>query len=179
MAANEQHQSSGMVYGLIAHGVVARLMPHPPNVTPLTALALFGAARLSKRWAIVLPLATVVISDLFLGLHDVILFTWSGFAITGLLGLWLRNHPSLTRVGWVALAGSTIFFLITNFGVWLLGDGGLMYPKTLEGLWQCYVAALPFYRNALAGDLVFTLGMFGLYAWLTRDQALTSPAQSR
>lgn len=153
--------------GLIALGMLARFLPHPPNVTPLTAIALFGATYLSRRWGVWLPLATVVLSDLALGLHDVIAFTWGAFALTGVLGWWLRRRPSAGRMVSASLLGSTMFFLVTNFGVWWLGEGGTMYPKSLQGLWTCYVAGLPFYRNAVAGDLVYTLGFFGLYAWVT------------
>ena len=74
----------GLVMGLILMGTVARLVPHLPNVTPLTAIALFGGAYLPRRWAIALPLATVAASDLVLGLHGLIAFTWGGFALTGL-----------------------------------------------------------------------------------------------
>ena len=167
------------VAGLIALGVLARLLPHPHNVTPLTAMALFGGAYLSRRWGILLPLAIVVLSDLVLGFHDVMAFTWGAFALIGLAGWWLRRQPRAGRVVFASVAGSTMFFLVTNFGVWLLGDQGTMYPKTLEGLWTCYIAALPFFRNALLGDVVYTSSFFGLYAWMTSRRLSALPARAR
>lgn len=165
--------------GLLVMGVIARLLPHPPNVTPLTAIALFGGTALSKRWAILLPLAIIVLSDLALGLHDVVAFTWGSVGLIGFLGLWIRKRPGARRIACAALIGSTIFFVVTNFGVWLVGDGGTMYPKTWQGLVSCYVAALPFYRNALVGDLVWTLSIFGLYAWATKHQPLQAMGRAR
>ena len=173
------HQThTGLAIGLILIGVAARLVPHAPNVTPLTAMALFGATYLSRRWGILLPLATIVLSDLVIGLHDVVLFTWGGFALTGVVGWWLRRQPSAGRIIGATVAGSLIFFAVSNLGVWLVGDGGTMYPKTAEGLWSCFVAALPFYRNALLGDVVYTAGFFGLYA-LLGQRALTQTARAR
>ena len=180
MDTDHNHQAhQGLAIGLILVGVVARLVPHAPNVTPLTAMALFGATYLSRRWGILLPLATVILSDLILGLHETILFTWGGFALTGLVGWWLRRQPSAGRIVASAVAGSFIFFLVSNFGVWLLGDGGTMYPKTAEGLWSCFVAALPFYRNTLVGDLVYTAGFFGLYAWVNQRVLVSTAARVR
>lgn len=178
-SAGEKKGHQTLAMGLILLGVVARLIPHPPNVTPLTAIALFGGTSLPKRWAILLPLVIVAISDLLIGLHDVVAFTWSSLALTGLLGWWIRKRAHAARIAFCAIAGSTIFFLVTNFGVWLVGDGGLMYPKTFQGLWLCYIAALPFYRNALIGDLVFTAAIFGLYALATKRQLLYGIARLR
>jgi len=157
-----------LVGGLVILGVVARLVPHPANVTPLTAIALFGGTYLSRRWAILLPLASVVISDLFLGLHGLMAWTWGSFVLAGLLGWWVRQQPRANRVATAALVSSTLFYLITNFGVWLVGDGGMRYPHTLQGLVSCYGAALPFYRNAVFGDLTYTFALFQLYAWAVK-----------
>lgn len=168
MEQPQRHTHVGLVLGLILVGMAARFLPHPGNMTPLVAMALFGATCLSRRWGVALPLAAVVLSDLAIGLHDVIAFTWGAFALTGVVGWWLRRQPTGGRMVLAALGGSTLFFLVTNFGVWLVGHQGTMYPKSLEGLWTCYVAALPFFRNMLIGDLVYTLGFFGLYAWALR-----------
>ncbi len=167
---------SGLIVAFLLLGVVARLVPHLPNVTPLTAIALFGGTYFAKRWAILLPLAIVVISDLFIGLHGVIAFTWSSFALVGLLGWWIRTQARVGRVAAASLAGSTIFFVVSNFGVWLVGDGGTMYPHTLEGLQLCYTAALPFYRNALLGDLMYTSVLFGCFAMAVRALPRIAPA---
>lgn len=153
-----------LVYGLLLLGIVARLVPHPWNATPLAAIALFGGTYLSKRWAILLPLIIVAISDIALGWHATMPFTWGAFAATGMLAWWIRPHPSASRIMGGSLAGSTFFFIVTNFGVWATQA---LYPHTAHGLWQCYVAGLPFFRNALVGDLAYTTALFGLYALAT------------
>ena len=166
------------VIGLFVVGMLARLAPHPPNVTPLAALALFGGACLPRRWAIVLPVLAVALSDVAIGVHQTMLFTWMGFALTGGCGLWLRSHLGAGRIVLASLAGSILFFLLTNAGVWWLGDGGRMYPQTISGLWQCYVAALPFFRNSLLGDLVYTAGFFGAYSLAVGRMRLATAGSS-
>ena len=154
--------------GLILLGVVARLVPHPWNATPTMAIALFAGTYLSKRWAIILPLVILASTDVLLGWHATIPFTWGSFILTGMLAWWVRQRPSPWRILGGAVAGSSLFFVLTNFGVWLTGE---LYPGTANGLWQCYVAAVPFFRTMLAGDLVFTAAFFGGYAALTGGAA--------
>jgi hypothetical protein len=163
---------------LLLFGAAARLLPHPPNVTPVAAIALFGGAALPRRLAWWLPLAIMALSDALIGVHEVILFTWGGFALTTVLGLWLRQRKRPGRILAASVAGSVLFFVVTNFGVWLLGDGGRMYPRTLDGLWQCYIAALPFYRNTLLGDVAWSAALFGLYALAGRRLPLARPSPS-
>ena len=179
MSSESTKTPTWIAYALIAAGLAARLLPHPPNVSPLTAIALFAGACLAPQWGVVVPLAAVVFSDLVLGFYDVMPFTWSAFALIGLLGWWLRAHPSTPRIAWASVLGSTLLFAITNFGVWLYGEGGTIYPKTLHGLWTCYVAALPFFRNTLAGDLVYTGAIFSLYAVATRKSLARASASTR
>jgi hypothetical protein len=154
----------GFVIGLIVLGVVSRLFPHPWNATPVMAIALFGGTYLSKRWAILLPLMIVAVSDVLIGWHDTIPFTWGAFVLTGMLAWWIRRSPSAFRIMASALSGSVLFFLITNFGVWVAGS---LYPRTAAGLWHCYVAAIPFFRNTVIGDLIYTTVFFGGYALTT------------
>ncbi len=158
-------QPRHLVFGLLLLGVASRLVPHPWNVTPVAALALFGGTYLSKRWSILLPLAIVAISDALIGWHATIAFTWAAFALTGTIGWWVRRQPTVGRIAGGAVAGSTAFFVITNFGVWAVGG---LYPPTAAGLWHCYVAALPFFRQSLVGDLVSTAALFGAYALAAR-----------
>ncbi len=143
--------------GLILVAVVARWIPHPPNFTPIGALALFGGARFAdRRLGLLLPLAALFISDCLLGLHVLIPVVYGSFAINVLLGRWLRTRRTLLTTAAVTLLGSVQFFLVTNFACWLL-----WYPHTLEGLVACYVAALPFFHNTLLGDAVFVTVLFG------------------
>ena len=162
--------------GLILLGIVSRLVPHPWNATPLTAIALFGGTYVSKRWSILLPLAIVAVSDVFLGWHSTIPFTWGAFAVTGWLAWWIRVRPSAARILASSLLGSMIFFLVTNFGVWAMQT---LYPKTAAGLWECYVAGIPFFRNALVGDLLYTAVLFGMYATIAALGVVPAGARSK
>ena len=171
MPSNER-SSTALALGMILLGTVARLLPHPPNVTPVTALGLFaGATLMSTRWTAALPLVMVVLSDLVIGMHETVAFTWGSFLLIGWLGSWLRRDATPRRIVLASLAGSLLFFLITNFGVWLIGDQGTMYPKTWAGLISCFAAALPFFRNTLVGDLCFTAALFGLHQLAIRSLA--------
>lgn len=138
---------------IILFGVLLRLVPHLPNVVPITAIALFGGMYLNKKYALFLPLIIMLISDFFLGFHDTIFFVYLGFFISGLLGLWVSKRKTAEKILIVTLVASTQFFIITNLGVWLVGH---MYPKTLQGLTQCFVMAIPFFRNTIMGDLLYT-----------------------
>jgi hypothetical protein len=150
------------------------------NLTPVGALGVFLGVRMRSRWALLLPLAVMLVSDLLLwkpladhGLHAFSRMTpliYGSFLIYALLGRLARRGGSPAWAVPASLLGSAQFFLITNFGVWAGGDGTL-YPKTFAGLMQCYVAALPFVSkegqfalNTLAGDLGFTAAFVGLHA---------------
>ncbi len=161
MTHPEDRSQSWLIYGLLLLGLVGRLVPHPWNATPTMAIALFGGTYLSKRWSMALTLLIVAISDLFLGWHTTIPFTWGAFLLTGMLAWWIRPRPSAARILAGALTGSVLFFVITNFGVWATQA---LYPHTAAGLWQCYIAGLPFFRATLLGDVVFTTVLFGGYA---------------
>lgn len=127
--------------------VLTRLLPHLPNFTPVTAVALFGGLYLSNKvLAYMLPLVIMVISDVFLGFSSITLFVYFAFVIISFIGIQAKK-PSLA----VVLLSSISFFVITNFGVWLLG-----YPKTWTGFVECYTLALPFFRNSLMGDLFYS-----------------------
>jgi hypothetical protein len=147
---------------LILAAALSRLLPHPDNFTPIAAMALAGGVYLEKRFALIVPIVALVISDFFIGFHNTILFVYGSFVLIGFMGLWLKSHKKLFPVLGTALVSSILFFVITNFGVWLTGSGWF-YPKTLQGLFECYIMAIPFFRNTLAGDLVFTGVLFGLF----------------
>src|SRR5258708_33090340 len=139
-----------------------RLIPPPPNFTPLAAMALFGGAYISdKRLAFGLPLAALLLSDAVLGFYHGMIWVYGSFALIVCLGLQLQSRRRLLPIAGAALAGSVLFFALTNFGVW--ASGGL-YPRTMTGLGACYVAAIPFFKNTIAGDLVYTVLLFGGFA---------------
>ncbi|MCL5003933.1 MAG: hypothetical protein M1352_01535 [Patescibacteria group bacterium] len=148
-----------MVYFFILLGALSRLLPHPPNFAPIAALALFGGAYLRKRDAIIIPLLTMLVSDLILSGYygPTMFYVYGSFILIGLAGLWLRNHKSPFTILSSALLSSVLFFVVTNFGVWAQG----WYPHNLTGLIACYTAAIPFFRNTVLGDLSYTALFFG------------------
>ena len=148
---------------IVIIGIAMRLVPHPANVAPVAAIALFAGTYLNKKWALWVPLAIMIISDMVLGLHDVVPFTWGSFLLVALLGTWLKQHKNVRNIGFASVTASVAFFLITNFGVWLF-----WYPATLRGLAQCYTLALPFYRNTFIGDILYVVVFFGIYECATR-----------
>jgi hypothetical protein len=152
---------------VILMGAAARFLPHPPNFTPIAALALVGGAYLDKRYGFVLPLFALFLSDLFLGFHGLMGYVYGSFLLVGLIGVWVGRTKSITRMASGTLAGSIIFFAVTNFGVWLSGQG-VVYPLTWAGLMECYTLAIPFFRNSLAGDAFFATVLFGVFEYARR-----------
>ena len=143
----------------IAAAAALRLVPHPPNFTPIGAMALFSGAYLGRRGlAFVAPLAALVLSDLVLGFYAGMGFVYASVALIVLIGWWVSSRRSALRIGAAAVAGSVSFFVITNFGMWLFSG---FYPPTAAGLAACFVAAIPFFQNSLAGDLFYAALLFG------------------
>ena len=135
------------ILSMIALAVITRLLPHPPNVAPITAIALFGGCNIrDKNLAMALPLICMFITDLFLGFHVIMPFVYLSFMCISYIGI---NSKKITNG--TILGSSLLFFLVTNLGVWYLG-----YPNTLPGLVSCYTLALPFFVNTIIGDLFFT-----------------------
>jgi hypothetical protein len=151
---------------VILLAAASRLLPHPPNFTPIGAIALFGGAHLRERWlAFIVPLAAMALSDLIIGWHQLVPLVYGSFALTVVIGMWLRDRKTVWPITGAALASSVLFFILTNFGVWASGS---MYPKTLPGLVAAYVAAIPFFRNTVTGDLFYTAVLFGGFGLLER-----------
>jgi len=173
----------GTLVFIVLAAAATRLLPHPPNFTAMTALALFGGAHFSdRRVAIGLPLLALVLSDLLLGVY----WQWDFRAIQGYMwvqylcfvGIVCMGYPLQARGGYrvaaMTLAASCLFFIVTNFAEWLFQP---WYPKTAAGLLASYVAGIPFFRNTLLGDLFYTGLMFGGFHLLERRFApLRAPA---
>ena len=153
-------------FALILLAVLSRLVPHPVNVAPITALALFGGVYLDKKHTFLVPLAAMLIADYFIGFYAGIAWVYAGFVLIGFLGLWLRDHRSLGNTAGASLAGSVIFFVVSNFGTWITGQVG--YPLNVAGLIECYTAAIPFFRNTVAGDMAYVAALFGIYELASR-----------
>jgi len=146
---------------IIAAAAASRLVPHPPNVAPITALALFGGAHFSsKRLAFMVPLAALLLSDAVLGFYDQMWVVYGSFCMIACIGFQLRTKRTVFAIAAATLCSSILFFVVTNFGVWLFGS---VYPRTAQGLATCYVAALPFFRNTLLGDCFYTGLLFGAF----------------
>jgi hypothetical protein len=152
-----------LAYVFILLAVAVRFMPHPWTFTPVAAALLFFGARGSRRqlW---IPFVLLAVSDVILTklVYSYVFswdhfVTWAWYAAILWLGTGLRNNAKPMRVIGAALASSVSFFLLSNFAVWACWD---MYPKTFGGLMTSYTMALPFFRNAIEGDLLFTCAMF-------------------
>jgi hypothetical protein len=133
----------------------------PLNFSPVAAIALFGGAMLGNRIAaFAAPLGIMLLSDLFLGFHDTMWAVYLSLVLVVGIGQVLRSRPGMLNAMVGAVAGSVLFFLITNAAVWV--NGGL-YTPGIAGLFESYAAGLPFFRNSLMGDLFFTVALFGTY----------------
>jgi hypothetical protein len=160
--------------GLIVLAALTRLVPHPVNFAPITALALFSAIRYRGRgMALLAPLVALLVSDLARevlyryglanewGLYRGMWTVYGTTALIAILGRLARGTRSPAVIAGMTLVGSCLFFLLTNFAVWA---GGTMYPQTAEGLMACYVAAIPYFGNALLGDAFYATVLFGAWA---------------
>ena len=146
--------------------VLSRLIPHPPNFTPLIAGAVFLPFMLKDKVLVVgLPLLCLFISDLIIGFRTLMLWTYGAFLIIGLTVFNLSKLNLKTLLG-LSLISPTIFFVISNFGVWLTAA---IYTKDLNGFLECYFVALPFYGNSLTSTVLFSLVFF-----LTRNLIIKS-----
>ncbi len=146
-------------------------LPHPMNFVPVTAAAIFAGLYLDRRVAVLMPLASLFVADLFQGVSWIdVPFVYGSVAIAAVWAGQLKGRQSnlktfVPKVAGVTLGSSVIFFVVTNFGVWIMQD---MYSKDWTGLVQCYVMALPFFKNALAGDLLFSCVFVGTYEIVSR-----------
>jgi len=146
---------------MIIAAAVIRFLPHPPNFTPIFAMALFGGAYLTKKkMAFLLPLAAMLISDLFIGFHSLMFVVYGAIALITALGFLLKNKVRPSTVIGASILGSIIFYLIANFAVWAtLGT----FPPTAAGLFSSYVAAIPYFKNSLISGLFYSALMFGSF----------------
>jgi hypothetical protein len=150
-----------LVAFLIAFAVAARLLPHVPGFWPFAACALFAGRMVRAPWlALVVPVAAVAVSNTMLPGDDwrILAVVYLAIALPALLGMATKNYRTPIAVPAASIAGSLIFFVLTNFAVWAFGT---LYPRTFEGLVQCYIAALPFLDKTVIGDLFWNAVLFG------------------
>jgi hypothetical protein len=169
---------------MIVLAALSRLLPHPPNFAPITAIALFGAAYFDRKWlAFLVPMAAMLLSDVILeilhrnglspvrGFHPFMGAVYGAIAVIAGLGLLLRGRVQPLSVLAAVLGGSVVFFVLTNFAVWALTDDVPVpygYPKTWAGLIECFVLGVPFFHWTLLGDLTYSTVLFGGWALLCR-----------
>lgn len=166
-----------IITAFIVLAALSRLLPHATNFTPIGAIALFGAAYFTdKKWALIVPLSALWISDLLLNnimyssyydgfawLSSGFIYTYGAFAMVVVLGYYLLKKITVGRVLGGAVGASVLFYIVSNFGVWVSSP---MYPMTLEGLISCYVAAIPFFHYTLAGNIIYSAALFGAYEFV-------------
>lgn len=155
-----------LVVGLIIIGLFSRWLPHPVNFTAVGAVALFAGTTLRNRGlALILPVLILFLSDLALGGHALMTYVYVAMILTTALGFFIQDKnffqkSQIFKVAGMSLSGSFLFFLITNYAVWQ--NAGL-YPMTNQGLIECYVNGLPFFKNQVAADLLFSGVLFSTY----------------
>ena len=162
---------------LILLAALSRLLPHPPNFSPVEAIALFGGACFASRaWAFAVPMLALLASDLVMA--AVIGDSYAGYlgsmsfwsvyaciALTTLMGLRLRGKAGGARLLGYSLAGSVLFFLVTNLAAWIASP---FYPQTPAGLAAAYIAGIPFFQWTVLGTLAYVAILFGGFALLRR-----------
>ena len=148
------------ISGIILIAALSRLLPHLPNFTPITAIALFSGAYLSKRFAFIIPIAAMLIADFIIGFHGTMWAVYLSISLITLMGLGLASKIKIVTVLGYALASSILFFVITNFAVWI---GNPYYSQDITGLATSYIAAIPFLSYTLLGDLFYSGILFGSF----------------
>ena len=153
---------------LVFLGIMSRFLPHPPNFTAIAAVGLFaGACFDRKHFAFIIPFAAMFLSDVILevttgwGFHSNMLSVYASFALIVFMSQKFNRDHKVSTIAATVPASTAIFFVLTNFSVWATGA---FYPHTIEGLVACYVAAIPFALNQLAGDAFFATTLFSLWA---------------
>jgi hypothetical protein len=161
-----------LTLAIVVLGFLGRVLIHIPNFSPVIALALFGGAMLNRKTAVILPVALLAATDIILGLHNTMPFTWGSIIIIAVLGRLLSEHKNVKNIALFSVVSAVIFFIITNLGCWIT-----MYPLNLAGLQQCFIAALPFFNSTLVSTLIYSAVLFGGYAMLAARIQKTSLAK--
>ena len=172
---------TGILSIIILLAAFTRIMPHPPNFSPIAAIGLFGAAHFAKKWhAFFIPLLGIWLSDLVINnffyrnsdasivwFYNGFYWQYISYIIIIFTGLFIFNKGvSLSKTFGGIIGSSGIFFLVSNFGVWA-GSG--MYSKNIAGLISCYIAGIPFMNNTIISDFLFTTVLFGSYYLLQSE----------
>jgi hypothetical protein len=153
--------------GLILILTFARLIPHPPNFTPIIAVAIIsGYFFKNLNFSLIILLAAMLISDLFIGFYENVIFVYTSLLLIAFIFHKINKKINLKNLFISGFSGSLIFFIISNFGVWVLGSPGVQdvaYEKSLSGLIECYILAIPFFGNTFLSTLIFSYPAIFLY----------------
>jgi hypothetical protein len=153
------HSRLVAILSAIVAAAALRFVPHPPNFSPIGAMALFSGAYFGRKGlAFVAPLAALLLSDAVLGFYHGMATVYATDLLIVLIGSLALQRRSPMRIGLAAVASSVLFFLLTNLGMWFSSG---FYPQTIGGLEACFVAAVPFFQNTVAGDLFYSVLLFG------------------
>lgn len=159
---------------LVILGLFSRLVPHGWNFTAIGAIALVSGLLISNRvLSFLVPLVALIISDLFIGFHNTVPFVYGAYVLIAALGFAFNQQKQFKNILAMSVASSLIFFVISNFGVWVVGDG-LGYAKNFSGLMECFAMGVPFYRNQFLSDLILTPVLFYSFVHLLNLQLLTN-----
>ena len=157
--------------GLILILALARLIPHPPNFTPIIAVAIVsGYFFKNLNFSLIILLMAMLISDLFIGFYENVFFVYASLLLITFIFHKISKKINFKNLFIFGFAGSLIFFIISNFGVWILGSPGvdnLPYDKNLNGLIECYILAIPFFGNTFLSTVIFSYPAIFVYRSLT------------
>lgn len=154
-----------VVLCMIIAAAIARLIPHWPNFTPVAAIALFGGTYINRKYlAFLVPVIAMLLSDLVIGFHSFMIAVYASFLLTVVIGFVIRRKPGILSIAAGSLISSVLFFLVTNFAVWMLTPA---YSSSFSGLITCYVAGIPFFSNGIIGDLFYNALLFGSFYTIT------------
>ena len=176
MNSNKISLKTITLVGLIILAAFSRVIPHMPNFSPLGAIGVFGVAHFSKKWlGVLIPITATWLSDLFINnviyakyttsfvwFYDGFYWQYGSYILIAIVAIFIVKKVNVQNVFAGALASSAIFFLVSNFGVWISSTS---YPQTFSGLMSCYTAGIPFINGTILGDLFYCSVLFGGYAF--------------
>ncbi|MBT3251065.1 MAG: hypothetical protein HN729_01055 [Candidatus Marinimicrobia bacterium] len=142
---------------------ISRFVPHPPNFTPILAAGLFAGTYFNKKYlAYIIPISIMIATDLIIGIHATLVWVYLSILLVVLLGTIIAKKKNILTVGLGGIGGAVLFFILTNFGVWITG-GGYSHPLTFGGLIACYIDAIPFFKNTLLSTMGYYSIMYLSY----------------
>lgn len=153
---------------IISLGILSRVIVHTPNFTPVLSMAFLGGMYLKGRQAVYVPLALMVISDFIIGFYPLMFLTWGSIVLISFLGIWLKENKGFVTVLGGSILSALVFFMVTNFASWLT-----LYPHTFDGIRQCYILAIPFFRSTFVSTVAYSLVFWAGYEWLLKHSQNT------